>query len=572
MIRSSEFGSRQPTREVTAQQYKASVTPAAPPVSGVEKLLDFGQRALQTKFQWDKEAFQADMTIAQDSAEAKIKAMKPEDYVKDPDAAWEAAGGNKMYELLDTAPPGTQKMMRKQLDAAKAQTASTMQATFAVQEHARAVVVNTQSYLEKNGTLTPEMFAGIHKMDEKNQTVAYSAAAQTARTGKSLKFFDDALANPDTPAKERDMLTRVRRETENDIERDRRYQETLARRATKDAEAKAKKMEEAGNQSRAVELVEKYGYTPEMAGLETGTPPNKIYKQLVNTPGALDRARANGTIISQEANQVKAGFRTPSNPDGTMSTSFKKSVEMEQKYLQANGGDPNALVGTVLTEHDALISAASLAEAERTGEPYAVVRHRNTGVIPKPSTLKNLTTAERKDIESAQEGMTVSQKNQLNTLYKEAVARGYGHEFAKSNAVKTVTDGTITTDDGYVINGLSTITNTLRKNLSLPHYDEGFAEKIVVDAIDMVITEEANTRGVTSTREDWVQEAAFDGSVVFRHKTGGRLVVIDQEHFNKVGTALVKTNPRTGEPVAKGVSGYTQTQSQFTTGYAGGQK
>lgn len=78
-IRQSGFGSLEPTRQVTAQRYQASVAPAPRQLSGLEKLAEFGMQSLKYKHQIDQEVLQADLSIAVEKYEDAIKGMDPSD-------------------------------------------------------------------------------------------------------------------------------------------------------------------------------------------------------------------------------------------------------------------------------------------------------------------------------------------------------------------------------------------------------------------------------------------------------------------------------------------------------------
>ncbi|WP_421226154.1 hypothetical protein [Aeromonas enteropelogenes] len=84
-IRQSGFGSLEPTRQVTAQRYQASVAPAPRQLSGLEKLAEFGMQSLKYKHQIDQEVLQADLSIAVEKYEDAIKGMDPSDFAKDPE-------------------------------------------------------------------------------------------------------------------------------------------------------------------------------------------------------------------------------------------------------------------------------------------------------------------------------------------------------------------------------------------------------------------------------------------------------------------------------------------------------
>ena len=96
-IRQSGFGSLEPTRQVTAQRYQASVAPAPRQLSGLEKLAEFGMQSLKYKHQIDQEVLQADLSIAVEKYEDAIKGMDPSDFAKDPEGSLKAAGIDDLY-------------------------------------------------------------------------------------------------------------------------------------------------------------------------------------------------------------------------------------------------------------------------------------------------------------------------------------------------------------------------------------------------------------------------------------------------------------------------------------------
>lgn len=582
MIRSSEINGRQPTREVTAQRYQAAVQPAPLQVSGVEKLLDFGMKAAQTKFQWDKEEFQAKMTLTNDKVEKNIKAMKPADYAKDPEAAWKAAGGEDYDAILADAPPGTQKVMRPQIDAMKAQTEASMKAADKAQVHMQAVVVNTKNYLDKNGTLTPEMMGNISNLSEENQTIAWNAAAQTARTNRSLKMFDDAIADPRTQPKDVDMLIRVRRETEKDIIAEQRYQQRMARQRQKDLQQAQKDAEEAGSLNSAANAVLNNNEHPERAALYYGVPLSKIMKKVYNTPGGMNKVLATGYVPPQMTSSMKDGLKNLRAADGSIPTSYIQASNDELTLIMHNDGNVNALNGGHLDDNSTVIAAmtydAFIREQQKPNpkdrRSYAEIRNSIDRTVPSSATAKPANSAQRDEVDEATSVLNSSQKDQFMNIYGGVKMREGSHEQAIEIALKTVQEGTQTTGQGYVINDVHVLRNKLTKQFGHLVDDEDGVNKIINNGVDAAIITYAQalmkndpTKQISTDPAMWKQFGSADGELYFTY-LGEPLdpLVVGEKAIKLTAGHLEKNDPTIGQTREVG-RGENSEAFDWSTGY-----
>lgn len=544
MIRSSEFGSRQPTREVTAQRYQAAVTPAPQKVSGVEKLLDFGMKAAQTKFQWDQEVLQADMTAASEKTTAAIKAMKPADYVKDPEAAWKVAGGDSMYALIDSAPPGAQKMLRKQIDTMKAKAENSMQLTYAASEKVRATVYNTSHHLREQGTITPEMWGNVVGLDSDGQKAAVNAMNQQAITDGNMQYFKDAKARTDLDPEIHDDILRAERQAQNAIDEKARLAAAEQRRKIKEQKEAKKESEQNTANALALQLVEG-GAAPQYAIAVTGAKSSVINKAIATNEQLATRVRR-GSVLGHEKAQVDAGLQTPSNPDGTMSKTFAMGADLMGKYITANNGDVYSLQGSLLSEHDTMLAAMSQAEADETGEAFAQVLYRNKLTVPDASKIAGVTKDQKAEIQEITSNMTISQKENFTREFNATIAQGFGYDRTLKHVQESIQRGTVTTEDGYVISGLTTITNKLKTSLGVDSADDDFAQKVVVNTVDKTLAQASTAQGKVANRGDWIQQSAYDGTLYFRHIDGGALVAIGTDSFNKYASEMQKADVTTG--------------------------
>ncbi|MBL0650940.1 hypothetical protein [Aeromonas caviae] len=372
-IRQSGFGSLEPTRQVTAQRYQASVAPAPRQLSGLEKLAEFGMQSLKYKHQIDQEVLQADLSIAVEKYEDAIKGMDPSDFAKDPEGSLKAAGIDDLYGLIEKAPIGRQSEIRKKIDYLREKTTASMTAAHDTREKVRAAVYNTSNELRATGDVSPEHWESVMALKGEAQQHAIASMAQIAITEGRMELFDRMAQDQRLAPELQDNVEVWKRQAQSMIDAKKREEEAAARRRAIEANKAHKEALKAQRQMAVLGMLSQG--TPmevvmSLAPINDGVKRDEVEWAVRSNP-ALHRTVAATSVLNTDKHLMEAMFANPVSPDGkTPSQTFQAAANTLQMYLDVRGG-VDALEGVGLTKTQRQAVQAALMLSRKSGEDFA---------------------------------------------------------------------------------------------------------------------------------------------------------------------------------------------------------
>ena len=378
-IRQSGFGSLEPTRQVTAQRYQASVTPAPRQLSGLEKLAEFGMQSLKYKHQIDQEVLQADLSIAVEKYEDAIKGMDPSDFAKDPEGSLKAAGIDDLYGLIEKAPIGRQSEIRKKIDYLREKTTASMTAAHDTREKVRAAVYNTSNELRATGDVSPEHWESVMALKGEAQQHAIASMAQIAITEGRMELFDRMSQDPRLAPELHDNVEVWKRQAQSMIDAKKREEEAAARRRAIEANKAHNEALKAQRQMAVLGMLSQG--TPmevvmSLAPINDGVKRDEVEWAVRSNP-ALHRTVAATSVLNTDKHLMEAMFANPVSPDGkTPSQTFQAAAKTLQMYLDVRGG-VDALEGVGLTKTQRQAVQAALMLSRKSGEDFAGSLYRS---------------------------------------------------------------------------------------------------------------------------------------------------------------------------------------------------
>lgn len=531
MIRSSEFGSRQPTREVTAQRYQAAVTPAPQKVSGVEKLLDFGMSFAKQKHQWNKEVMEAEVSMASEDYTNAIKNMQPAEFVKDPDAAMKSAGIDKLYEQIDKAPPGTQKLLRMQIDRMKEKTTTSMQAAYTTQETVKAAVYNTSAELRQTGTLSDKNWDQVIALPADQQVHALGSVAQIAISEGHTAIFDKALNDPRINPELHDNILNWQRQAVDRQEQKAKEAAVEARRVQKE-QADAFKAQQEGIQLTSALGSVGAGMPISYVAQRYGLSQSKIEKAVAANPSLHQKLLSTGSLSGDRA-LMETGLAHPVSPDGvTPSPAFKQSAHLIQQIVNARGGDYSRLEGELPQDMVRRLQRADLANTKAGGKDFTKALFTELTTAPNGGKYTDDAPA-RKALVAAGEGLNMAQQSALANEYDAHRARGVPTTQALELAQETVTKGS-TDFGGVVISDTNALKNNIGRTLGTEPTDAS-VHTVAMKTVDRYLATASQAYfGTNQPLPQWQQLGGTNGALTFRHVSGQPFITIPADAFAKV--------------------------------------
>lgn len=536
MIRSSEFGSLEPTRQVTAQRYQASVTPGPQEKTGLEKLADFGMGVLKYKHQVDQEVLQADLSMATEKYEDAIKSMDPEDFAKDPDAALKAAGIEDMYALLDKAPPGRQAELRKKIDYLRDSTTTSMTTAANQKAKLRATVYNTSNELRTTGDVSEDHWSMVMSLPKEAQKHAIASLAQIAITEGHVALFDrmyqDKRLSPDL----HDNVESWKRQATDRIESKKREAEMEARRRAKEAEKANKAALKVQAQNAAIGMLASgfpIDYVMALPHINSGVKRDELEGFIMSNP-ALHQQVAVHSVLNADKAMFKAGLANPLAPDGkSPAPHFIYAMNTLHGYKKARGGW-DGLEGIGVTEKQRqMLEAAELTRSP--DEDFTSSMFRVMTTAPKhtaPVDTKEIRERDR----AAMEGLNLSQQDQYWREVQALTLYGVPHERASEKALEKVTADTFDAG-GVTVTGASQIKNTLGEALGVEADDRVMGE-VINTTIDKTLANASSAYfGTNQPLSNWQQFTSLDGTLIFRHIDRPALMVpVTTDQFKRTAS------------------------------------
>ncbi|MND60162.1 hypothetical protein D3C80_513840 [compost metagenome] len=531
MIRSSAINPHQPTREVTAQRYQAAVTPAPQKVSGVEKLLDFGMNFAKQKHQWNAEVMEAEVSMASEDYNNAIKTMQPAEFVKDPDAAMKSAGIDKLYEQIDKAPPGTQKLLRMQIDRMRDKTTASMTAAYNTQETVKAAVYNTSAELRQTGTLSDKNWDQVIALPADQQVHALGSVAQIAISEGHTAIFDKALNDPRINPELHDNILNWQRQAVDRQAKKTKEAAVEARRAQKE-QADTFKAQQEGIQLQgalgSVAAGMPIGYVAQSYGLSQ----SKIEKAVAANPALHQKFLSVGSLSGDRA-LMETGLAHPVGPDGvTPSPAFKQSAHLIQQVVNARGGDYSRLEGELSQDMVRRLQRADLANIKAGGQNFTQALFTELTTTPNGGKYTDDAPA-RKALAAAGEGLTTAQQSALANEYDAHRSRGVSTAQALELAQETVTKGS-SDFGGVTISDTNALKNNIGRTLGTEPTDAS-VKTVAMATVDRYLAAASQAYfGTNQPLPQWQQLGGMNGALTFRHVSGQPFITIPTDAFAKV--------------------------------------
>lgn len=536
-IRQSGFGSLEPTRQITAQRYKASVVPAPRQLSGLEKLAEFGMQFLQYKHQIDQEVLQADLSIAVEKYEDAIKGMDPSDFAKDPEAALKAAGINDLYGLIEKAPIGRQSEIRKKIDYLRDKTTTSMTAAHDTREKVRAAVYNTSNELRTSGDVSPEHWESVMALKGDAQQHAIASMAQIAITEGRMELFDRMAQDQRLAPELHDNVEVWKRQAQSMIDAKKREEEAAARRRAIEANKAHKEALKAQRQMAVLGMLSQG--TPmevvmSLAPINDGVKRDEVEWAVRSNP-ALHRTVAATSVLNTDKHLMAAMFANPVSPDGkTPSPTFQAAANTLQMYLDVRGG-VDALEGVGLTKTQRQAVQAALMLSRKSGEDFAGSLYRSLTTAT-PYMLPVNSADERKRDSEVIAGFNMTQRDAYKREKESLMHFGLSPAEASEKAAEYVTADAHNAN-GVTITGITGVRNMLGETLGV-HIEDKVLNEVINTTIDKTLTNASNAYfGSNQPLDKWHQFTDMDGTLIFQHKDHfGLMVQVTPDMFKKTAS------------------------------------
>lgn len=567
-IRQSGFGSLEPTRQVTAQRYQASVAPAPRQLSGLEKLAEFGMQTLQYKRQIDQEVLQADLSIAVEKYEDAIKGMDPSDFAKDPEGALKAAGIDDLYGLIEKAPIGRQSEIRKKIDYLRDKTTTSMTAAHDTREKVRAAVYNTSNELRSTGDVSPEHWESVMALKGEAQQHAIASMAQIAITEGRMELFDRMAQDQRLSLELHDNLEVWKRQAQAMIDAKKREEEAAARRRAIEAQKAHKAALKAQNQMAVLGMLSRG--TPmevvmSLAPINDGVKRDEVEWAVRSNP-ALHRTVAATSVLNTDKHLMASMFANPLSPDGkTPSPTFQAAANTLQMYMDVRGG-VDSLEGVGLTQKQRQAVVAAMSLSRKSGEEFASSLYRSLTTAAPYMLPVNSAEDMKRDAE-VKKHLNLSQRGAYQREKEALMHFGLSPEEASEKAAEYVTVDTYDAG-GVTVTGVKGIRNMLGETLGV-HVEDNVLDEVINATIDKTLGAASHAYfGANQPLDKWQQFTDMDGTVIFQHKDRFDLMMqITPEMFKKTASEFKLKDVAYGKDESTRRTDHAEMYEQVGAGY-----
>ncbi len=567
-IRQSGFGSLEPTRQVTAQRYQASVAPAPRQLSGLEKLAEFGMQSLQYKHQIDQEVLQADLSIAVEKYEDAIKGMDPSDFAKDPEGALKAAGIDDLYGLIEKAPIGRQSEIRKKIDYLRDKTTTSMTAAHDTREKVRAAVYNTSNELRTSGDVSPEHWESVMALKGEAQQHAIASMAQIAITEGRMELFDRMAQDQRLSPELHDNVEVWKRQAQSMIDAKKREEEAAARRRAIEANKAHKAALKAQNQMAVLGMLSRG--TPmevvmSLAPINDGVKRDEVEWAVRSNP-ALHRTVAATSVLNTDKHLMASMFANPLSPDGkTPSPTFQAAANTLQMYMDVRGG-VDSLEGVGLTQKQRQAVVAAMSLSRKSGEDFASSLYRSLTTAAPYKMPVNSAEDSKRDAE-VKKRLNLSQRGAYQREKEALMHFGLSPEEASEKAAEYVTADTYDAG-GVTVTGIKGIRNMLGETLGV-HVEDNVLDEVINATIDKTLGAASHAYfGTNQPLDKWQQFTDMDGTVIFQHKDRFDLMMqITPEMFKKTASEFKQKDVTYGKDEPTRRADHAEMYEQVGAGY-----
>lgn len=567
-IRQSGFGSLEPTRQVTAQRYQASVAPAPRQLSGLEKLAEFGMQSLQYKRQIDQEVLQADLSIAVEKYEDAIKGMDPSDFAKDPEGALKAAGIDDLYGLIEKAPIGRQSEIRKKIDYLRDKTTTSMTAAHDTREKVRAAVYNTSNELRSTGDVSPEHWESVMALKGEAQQHAIASMAQIAITEGRMELFDRMAQDQRLSPELHDNLEVWKRQAQAMIDAKKREEEAAARRRAIEAQKAHKAALKAQNQMAVLGMLSRG--TPmevvmSLAPINDGVKRDEVEWAVRSNP-ALHRTVAATSVLNTDKHLMVSMFANPLSSDGkTPSPTFQAAANTLQMYMDVRGG-VDSLEGVGLTQKQRQAVVAAMSLSRKSGEDFASSLYRSLTTATPYKMPVNSAEDSKRDAE-VKKSLNLSQRGAYQREKEALMYFGLSPEEASEKAAEYVTADTYDAG-GVTVTGVKGIRNMLGETLGV-HVEDNVLDEVINATIDKTLGAASHAYfGTNQPLDKWQQFTDMDGTVIFQHKDRFDLMMqITPEMFKKTASEFKQKDVTYGKDEPTRRADHAEMYEQVGAGY-----